>query len=443
MSGDGRTPGPDDAQGSTAIVPVEGEKLPLVVVDRTGAAGPSNQLIDRLNRVPLGVRIAALIAIVAISGFVGAVVGLYRQPTGAQWAMRTLGLEPGAGTTKPIAVPLKRAAGGEPADSAPATNATPQAASARTISGLGKIEPEGEVITIATPSGVRDARVDELHVEAGAKVTAGQIIATLDNRERLEAIVEAARANVALRQATLDQVRQQSTASRGEAQAALARAEAAHRNAELDFKRTRQLYERKIVSKATFDLKEAAMIQAAREVDQARAVLSRYRDTTPDGPTDVVVAMRQLDTARAELRRAKADVEQAIVRAPAAGTILDVFVRPGETPGQRGVAELGQLDHMMARVEIYETEAGRVAVGQPVVLRADALSKPLAGTVSRVGLRVRKQEVIASDPAATTDARVIEVMVSLDDPSSKAASRFTNLQVVATITTGTGGDASQ
>ena len=94
---------------------------------------------------------------------------------------------------------------------------------------------------------------------------------------------------------------------------------------------------------------------------------------------------------------------------------------------------IGNIDHMTAEVEVYQDLVGAVSVGQPVELLADAFPSPLTGTVSQVGLEVGRQTVLGEDPAASTDARVVEVTVSLDEPSSRLASRFTNLQVVARI----------
>lgn len=59
--------------------------------------------------------------------------------------------------------------------------------------------------------------------------------------------------------------------------------------------------------------------------------------------------------------------------------------------------------------------------------------EPLTGVVSRVGTLVGRQSVTADDPAANTDARVIEVLVELDPQSSARAARFVNLEVVARI----------
>ena len=113
--------------------------------------------------------------------------------------------------------------------------------------------------------------------------------------------------------------------------------------------------------------------------------------------------------------------------------MLTVHVRAGEKPGAKGILNLGNLDVMTAEAEIYQTQIGRVAVGDPATLSADALSRPLRGSVSRVGLEVGRQTLTDTSPAANTDARVVKVYIRLDPDSAGIARRFTNLQVVARI----------
>ena len=55
------------------------------------------------------------------------------------------------------------------------------------------------------------------------------------------------------------------------------------------------------------------------------------------------------------------------------------------------------------------------------------LSAPVEGTVERVSREIGKQDVLATDPAARTDARVAEVEIRLDD--SRAVAALTHLQV--------------
>jgi HlyD family secretion protein len=82
---------------------------------------------------------------------------------------------------------------------------------------------------------------------------------------------------------------------------------------------------------------------------------------------------------------------------------------------------------MYAIAEIYETDVGRVHVGQNATVTSSALAEPLTGHVERVRLEVRKQDATGTDPAARKDARIIEAEVLLDKPEAVAA--LSNLQV--------------
>jgi HlyD family secretion protein len=68
-----------------------------------------------------------------------------------------------------------------------------------------------------------------------------------------------------------------------------------------------------------------------------------------------------------------------------------------------------------------------------VKITSSSLAGELQGTVSRIGLQVKRQNTINADPTTNIDDRVVEVHVSLDPASSATASQFTNLQVQAII----------
>ena len=122
------------------------------------------------------------------------------------------------------------------------------------------------------------------------------------------------------------------------------------------------------------------------------------------------------------------------MRAPISGTVLDIHARPGEKPGAAGVLDLGNTDQMTVEVEVYQSLIGRVAVGDGVTIMADALQGTLTGKVSAIGLEIGRQSITSDDPAANTDARVVDVTVILDAEASAQASRYTNLEVIARIT---------
>ncbi len=60
----------------------------------------------------------------------------------------------------------------------------------------------------------------------------------------------------------------------------------------------------------------------------------------------------------------------------------------------------------------------------------------VTGAANGVGLAIGRQSITSDDPAANTDARVVDVVVTLDPASSEAARRFTNLQVITRIDAG-------
>ncbi|HYF52800.1 MAG TPA: HlyD family efflux transporter periplasmic adaptor subunit [Salinarimonas sp.] len=399
---------------------IDDKALPVLVVERAARA-PTPQL-SRVQRFFRAVRVVPLIWLVFATG---AFVGLYVQPPGLRIAMQFLGLQPGGGTRDPIAVPIARPPRPEVAVPAP-----------RNVVALGRLLPENDVVVVAPPYGASDARIAALLVGEGDTVKRGDGLAVLDNEGPLRAAVEAARATVGVREANLAQTRATVTASRDEARASLARAQSAAQAAEREFERAEELRRRGIVADATYDQRRAARDQATREVEAARATLSRFERRDPDAQPDVLVAARNLDAARAELARAERDLDRAAIRAPADGTVLAVHVRPGEKPGAKGVMNLGDLSRMTAELEVYQTQIGQVALGDPVTVTGDALPKPLTGTVTRIGLEVGRQSVTDASPAANTDARVVKVQVRLDPASSEVARRFTNLQVIGRISVG-------
>ena len=351
------------------------------------------------------------------------VVALYFQPPGLQKLMQVLNLQPGGGTTTPIAIPFEKPS---PAGKTAATNAAP-------IVGLGILLPEGDVTEVALPFGAGDARVKSIEVTEGEPVTSGQLIARLDNEGAIRALIENARAAVSARQAQLEQTRKSVSASIAETSAALRKAEAALENANGELTRARSLFERGYTTNSVLESRTASANQAANEVERLKATLARFNGDDLENQPDVKVAQRNLESARADLAKAQNDLSRALVHSPVDGTVLKIHARPGERPPQSGLIDIGNIDRMTAKVEIYQTEIGNVEIGAEAELRAEALPLPMTGTVSAIGLEVGRQTLVDLSPAANTDARVVEVTVSLDEASSKAARRYTNLQVIARI----------
>lgn len=174
--------------------------------------------------------------------------------------------------------------------------------------------------------------------------------------------------------------------------AEVSRIEAELANAEHELRRNRRLYENKTLSESDW-----------RSLELAR------------------------DVASANLARAKAEEELSTVRSPITGQVIEVHCREGERVGLDGIVELGETTAMYAVAEVYETDIGRIRIGQRALIRSTALPHETGGRVERIGLMIGKKDVLSTDPVADADARVVEVDIRLDEPGLVAA--LTNLRV--------------
>jgi multidrug efflux pump subunit AcrA (membrane-fusion protein) len=118
---------------------------------------------------------------------------------------------------------------------------------------------------------------------------------------------------------------------------------------------------------------ETAVAVAQANLDKARRDYETWKDG-PD-PKDLAVAQARLENAQAALAAAKAQLEDLELRAPFAGTVSEVNVRLGEwvNPGQPLVV-LADLAHLQVETtDLNEIDAARVAVGDTVIITFDAL----------------------------------------------------------------------
>jgi len=278
----------------------------------------------------------------------------------------------------------------------------------RAVSALGRIEPDGGVLHLAAPSmpaAVNGAVVGELAVEVGDDVAAGQSLAVLEVAGVLKAALAEAAAERAVRARAAEAAK-----SRADEECALA--EVARREAD----RRRELRHQEVVSSEESDVADGVAEARAAACVAARA--------------DHRLAESESALSDARHRRVAAELARATVRAPYDGRILAVHARPGELVGPEGLLELGRVDRMFVIAEVYETDAGRVRVGQKATITSDALPAPVTGRVERIRPKVHKQDVVGTDPAARKDARIVEVEILVDDPATVADRTYLQVEVV-------------
>jgi HlyD family secretion protein len=266
-----------------------------------------------------------LVLLIPVFMFTGAVMGLYFQPPALQKFYALTGLQPGGGSSAPIALPPDIELPQDMVETMLPTD----------VVGLARVMPRGDVAYVAAPYGASDARVAEILVSVGDRVERGAPIAYLDNRSALESAVFLAEANLAVRRAALLQTRSAVQASRDEAKATLDQARGTYREAQSTLNRTEELVARGVSTSVTLDAARTAAQEAALAITRAEATLARFSSTEIDDQPDTVVAARNVEAAEAELARVELDMARGIVVAPIAGTILDIHATPGQRPPSR------------------------------------------------------------------------------------------------------------
>ena len=337
----------------------------------------------------------------------------------------------------------------------------------KTVTALGRLEPEGEAIALSAPTSAEGNRVDQLLVKEGDRVRKGQAIAILNSHDRLQASVMQAQEQVRVAQAKLDQVRagaktgeiqaQRSQIAQLEAErigdlnaqaATVARLEAEVQNAQVEYQRYALLYQNGAVSASQRDSKRLAFTTAQKQLQEAQAARDRTQNSRQQQlnearatldriaevrPVDVQVAQADVRQALAAVEQAKANLEQASVRSPQNGQILKIYTRPGELISNDGIAEIGRTQQMFAIAEVYQSDIKNIRPGQRAQVSSDSIDSELIGTVEQVGYKVLRQDIVNTDPSANIDGRIVEVKIRLDADSSGKAARLTNQQVKVVI----------
>jgi HlyD family secretion protein len=177
------------------------------------------------------------------------------------------------------------------------------------------------------------------------------------------------------------------------------------------------------IRKANLQRAEAQRANAANELKRNKALKSK-RMSSESEYEQLELALLVAD---AEVAQSQAELARSMVTSPINGKVIAVHARDGERVGMQGIVELGRTDQMYAIAEVYETDIGRLKLGQKATATSPALEQPLSGVIDRLGMKVGIQAALPTDPVSRIDARVVEVDIKLDN--SAMAENLTNLHV--------------
>ena len=278
----------------------------------------------------------------------------------------------------------------------------------------GEVEPvSGEIKIGSSVVG----RIAVVTVKVNDRVFAGELLVRLEDDD-LKARVAVAEAQAALQKRERnDSVAGTRAADRRKAEDAVADAEKAV-----------------VDEQSAVDRAAAARAEGASDntLTAARTALSRAQDRLQqqqdalrrlDAQSNVPLPTQfegQLNVARGELAYANANLEKMRIRAPIAGTVLQVNAKVGELTSPSSpqpLISLGDVSALRVRAEVAELNIGSIKVGQPVVVRAAAFrEREFAGKVSSVAPGVEPRRTGADARRPASDSKFVQVFVDLIDP---------------------------
>ncbi len=216
--------------------------------------------------------------------------------------------------------------------------------------------------------------VTVLRAREGDKVSAGQVLVEIDNRD---ANAQLQRADAGLRQAQ-EGLAEAEQAING-AKSAQAAAEANKRLADSTYARYQALLERKSISPQEFDevkaKKEMAEAEARRAADTLKMLAAKRQQ-----------ALAQIDQAKAGIANAQVRVSYARIVSPISGVVVAKQTEVGST-ATPGTPLLTIEDGSRYRLEVAveESQLGKIRMGQRARLRIDAIgADDLEGSVSEI-----------------------------------------------------------
>lgn len=248
------------------------------------------------------------------------------------------------------------------------------------------------------------APVKAFYVQRGSKVKAGQLLATLENRD-LTGLALDSKGQYDAAQASYDlQSKAQVPEEYAKAELDVAQTKAQlHLQGEIAASR-QKLFRQGAIAGREYDMAVAALTQAQAAYDNARNHLTALRNVSRKAA--VQQALGQLSSARGKYQAAEAQVSYSKIISPISGVVTDRALFPGETASS-GSPLLTVMDTsaLLAKVHLSQIIAQRLSLG-------DSAQMAIPGIDGGVPARVTLISP-ALDPGSTT----VEVWIKVENVS--------------------------
>jgi multidrug efflux pump subunit AcrA (membrane-fusion protein) len=282
-----------------------------------------------------------------------------------------------------------------------------------TLAGSGIVEPRSENIAVgAHLPGV----VTDVLVAVGQRVDKGDVLFRIDDRQQQAELA----ARLAQLDSTIADLRRLQAVPRAEdlpvSAATVEKARSDVKAAQDQANRTEELFARKVVSAEDLVQRQQAFAGMNAMLMHAEAEDAKLKAGA--WAEDISVARAQVERMKSLAEQTRVEIDRLQIKAPIAGTILRVDVRPGEfvgaPPGQELIV-LGDIDVYHVRVDIDEQDLPRFRPGLPGrgFVRGDA-TQPLALSFVRVEPYAQPKKSLTGSGTERVDTRVLQVIYAIE-----------------------------
>ena len=299
------------------------------------------------------------------------------------------------------------------------------------VTANGEIKPKEYVELQSEISGV----ITQLLVTDGDVVEKGDILLKIDpiqnqsEARAREALLQAATMESANSLAQIDLQKINVGRERFNLQAAEADFSKAEQGVLLktaSFKRQQELFEQNLVSRNTYEVSKSEFVMAESEllsarasVNQAKGALSAAKVILSQTYNSLRSAESRVEQYKAIMASARDTLSKTVIRSPLTGIITRLNVDVGEraVPGTLNnpaatIMVIADLSGIEAELEVNENDIVAVKLGQPAIVRIDALPQsPLRGIVSEIG----NSAIVARN----SQAKEFRVAIRLEAPPAE------------------------
>ncbi|WP_157477748.1 efflux RND transporter periplasmic adaptor subunit [Granulicella tundricola] len=227
------------------------------------------------------------------------------------------------------------------------------------------------------------APVKKFYVQRGSHVSAGQLVATLENRDLAAAAADNAGAYSAAKGAYTT-----ATETTVPEDATKARLDLAQAKATLDLdnqivKSREQLFAQGAIPGRDLDTAKATAVQAQATYDLAQ---QQYEAVKRSGSTaSLVSANGTLESAKGKYMGAEAQLSYTNIRTPISGMVTERPLFPGETAAAGApIVTVMDTSVMLAKVHVAQVQAQHLKIGADAELSVPGMDEPINAKVSLV-----------------------------------------------------------